>query len=368
MKIQIIKDIILGPRQMTFGFDNNPHEDQNFVISCIIEQFENHGQVVLDKFVAYLKQMHDLPEIDTLQYIFWSAQELKIHFRVDGKNITPFETKQILLNSPDKYVEIITNKNVEDSIFQDVVLFYEKKLSKDKNQNTFDDQYHFSRSLLLDLEKWETNLNSFKPIAQKPFYPGREKIHTHLKSLKTILAKQDSYSMIYACYNNKEKIAKMAEDVKIISEFYTRQIKFWDLLITSIEKFRVNLNEIKKNPEIFSGFNRLTQILALPSPYNQISEADRLLKMVQNHNDLIVQEKTKAHCEMAISKIDSMIKKLAKLFDIYRPDQDLRNKILYELRSAEKKVSYAQTIQQINQFLYNTEDMFDDFVEELKEK
>jgi len=367
MKIQIIKEMILGPRQLTFGFDNNPREEQNFVISCIIKQFENHGQVVLDKFVAHLKGMHDLPEIDTLQYIFWSAQELKIHFRVDGKNITPFETKQILLQCPEKYVEILTNKNVENSIFQDVTLFYQK-LSKGKNQNTFADQYNFSRSLLLDLKKWETNLNSFKSIAQKQFYPGYKEISEHLQSLKIILTRQDSYSLIYACYNNKEKIAKMADDVKIISEFYTKQVKFWELLIKSIEEFRVNLTEIKKTQEIFSGFNRLTQILASSYPYNFITEADRLLKMVQNHNDLIVQKKTKAHQMKAISKIDVMIEELIKLFDIYTPDLDKRNKFLYALRSARKKIPHTTSIKQIDKILCNTEDMYDDFIEELKEE
>ena len=366
MKIQIIKEMILGPRQLTFGFDNNPREEQNLVISCIIEQFENHGQVVLDKFVAHLKQMHDLPEIDTLQYIFWSAQELKIHFRVDGKNITPFETKQILLQSPEKYVEIITNKNVENSIFQDVASFYQK-LSKGKNQNSFDDQYNFSRSLLLDLKKWETNLNSFKPIAQKPFYPGRKEIHEYLQILKIILSRQDSYSLIYSCYNNKEKITKIADDVEIISEFYTRQVKFWDLLITSIEEFRINLTEIKKNSKAFAGFNRLTQIITSPSPYNQISEADRLLKMLRIHNDLIVQKMIKMHRTKAISKIDSMIKKLIKLFDIYSPDKDLRNKFLYALRSVRKKMPHTTSIKQIDMVLCNTEDMYDDFIEELKE-
>ena len=101
-------------------------------------------------------------------------------------------------------MELITNKIVQNSIFKNVTSFYQK-LSKKKNHNLFDDQYNFSCALLSDLKKWETNLNSFKPIAQKPFYPGSKEINEHLQSLKILLAKQDSYSMIYTCYNNKEK-------------------------------------------------------------------------------------------------------------------------------------------------------------------
>ena len=110
MKIQTIKKITLGPRQLTFGFDENVRQEQDLVVACIIKQFETHGQVILDKFIPYATEQHNLTQIDALQYIFWSAHELKIHFRIDGKNIAPFKTKQILLKSPEKCVEIITNK------------------------------------------------------------------------------------------------------------------------------------------------------------------------------------------------------------------------------------------------------------------
>ena len=90
--------------------------------------------------------------------------------------------------------------------------------------------------------------------------------------------------------------------------------------------------------------------------------------MVQTHNDQIVRKTTEAHRIKAISKLDSMIEKLVDLFDIYNPDQDLRNKFLYALRSAKKKLPYAKNIKQIDLFLCNTEDMVDDFIEELKER
>ena len=90
--------------------------------------------------------------------------------------------------------------------------------------------------------------------------------------------------------------------------------------------------------------------------------------MVQNHNALIVQKKTKAHQMKAISKIDVMIEELIKLFDICAPDLDKRNKFLYALRSARKKIPHTISIKQIDKVLCNTEDMYDDFIEELKEE
>lgn len=63
-----------------------------------------------------------------------------------------------------------------------------------------------------------------------------------------------------------------------------------------------------------------------------------------------------------------MIKALIKLFDIYTPDLDLCNKLLYALRSARKKIPHTTSIKQIDMVLCNTEDMYDDFIEELKEE
>lgn len=367
MKMQNIKGIILGPRQLTFGFDDTVGQEQDLIVSCIIEQFRTHGQVILDKFITHVKERHDLTQIDTLQYIFWSAHELKIHFRVDGKNIVPFKAKQILLESPEKCVEIIMNKVVETSIFQDVTWFYQK-LPTGQKHNIFDDQYEFACSLLSDLKNWQTSLKSFRPIAQRPFYPGNKKISEHLQLLKIMLARQDSYSIIYTCYNHKEKIAKMADDVETLSTFYPGQVKFWELLIKSIEKFQINLTEIKKNSEMFSNFSKLTQILASPSPYNLITKADKLLKTVQTHNDQIIQEITKVHRIKSLSKIDSMIKELVNLFDSHNSDQDLRNKYLYALRSAKKQILHTKNIKQIDLLLCDTEDMVDDFVEEIIKK
>ena len=99
-----------------------------------------------------------------------------------------------------------------------------------------------------------------------------------------------------------------------------------------------------------------------------ITEADKLLKTVQNHNDQIIKKIAETHRLKAILNLDSMIEKLIKLFDIYNPDQELRNKFLYALRSAKKQLSHTKNIKQIDLLLCNTEDMVDDFIEELKEK
>ncbi|MEA1947534.1 MAG: hypothetical protein U9N83_09570, partial [Thermodesulfobacteriota bacterium] len=86
MKNQDIKDIELGPRQLSFGFENNHSKQQDRLLYYIKNQIETHGQVVLDEFIQYVKERHEWSEFLILQNIFWLAQELKIHFRINKKS------------------------------------------------------------------------------------------------------------------------------------------------------------------------------------------------------------------------------------------------------------------------------------------
>ncbi len=360
LKTKDIKTIETGPRQLTFGFEAKTQtETDNLVISSIKEQAKAHGQVFLYPLISLLKEKHDLAEPDSLQSVFWSAEELKIHFRIEGRPATPHQARKILLDSPDKHVELVGNKQVEASLFRELVSFYQQLMNKE-NMDFQDDQYGFSLSLLSDLKSWESSLASFAPIAQKPFYPGRQKINDHLHSLKLILARQDSYSLISKCFEERETIAELAGDIKTLSRFYKQQAGFWDILIQKMEEFRENLSELRQNPEAAAGLDRLTRILSSPSPWELIPDAEGLLKTLQIHNDLIVEEKIQNRRQEAQSTIDALIEKLTRLLDSKNSGQDLRNQYLYPLRNAGKKVQKKTTLEEIDRLVDMAEDMVDD--------
>ncbi len=361
--MQHIKSIKTGHRQLTFGFDDSLQEGK-FVLSCVKEQIENCGHTVLDEVVTHIKLKHGIDEISIIQNIFWSARELKIHLRADSKNITPATAKRILLNFPDKKIKIIANKSVPDLIFQEMVCFYNKLFSPNKSVE-FDSQYELSRSLLKILGKWESEIGSHHALSKKKFYPGDRTIDKCLMILSQILDRQDSYSLIFACYENQDKIMAMAEDAKILLKFYSNHARFWELLIKSIAKFNINLREIKQNPQIFSSFNTLTRIIALPEPYNKITKAKKKLKTVQEYNNFIEQEKLLEHQRKTIFELDLMIEKLNTLFKKNNTDPDFRNTHLYALRTAKIKLKNARSIQKVEPIFANVKDLYDDIVDEL---
>jgi hypothetical protein len=365
MRKQDIKDIKLGLRQLTFGFEKNVLKEQDLIMSCIKKQTEKNGHVILDEFVQYVKELHDLSEFEILQYIFWFAQDLKIHLRIDGKNLEPHKVKKVLLKSTEQSVKIITNKSVDDSVFQDVKSFHQK-LSGEKSLDDYDDQYDFARLLAKEIRDWESCLKSYRYTAQKPYFPGKKEIDDGLYFIKTISAKLDSFSLINAFYNNKEQILKLVDDVKTISGFYTKHIDIWETLIQSVEEFSENLPELKKDSGIAAGFDRLTQILSSSRPYDMIMEVGELLKNVKAYNDKIEENKTKQCRIAALSKVDNMIERMKVHLDAHKTGQDLRNKSLYSLRIINKSISKAKNIKRIDIYINEAEDKFDTFWEEIE--
>jgi hypothetical protein len=279
MRKQNINDIELGPRQLTFGFEDHHSKQQDRLLCDIKRRIQAHGQIVLDEFVQYVKERDHESELAILQNIFWLAQELKIHFRINKQSLDPYHVKKILLENPDQQVEIVTNKSVDDFVFQSVKQFYQK-LSEKNIIDNYDDQYEFSRLLTEEMKHWERCFSTYEPFAEKPYFPGKEQIDRNLSLIHTISAKLDSFSLINAFYKYRDPILTLVDDVKTLSEFYTRHLDRWKTLTQSIEEFRKNLPELKNKPDIITAFDRLKEILSTSRPYDRVEEAWELYKKI----------------------------------------------------------------------------------------
>jgi len=248
MRKQDINNIEVGFRQLPFGFEKNNSKEQDRIMYYIKNQTETHGHVVLDEFVKYLRELHELSESFILQNIFWFARELKIHFRINKQSLDPYNVRKILLENPDQRVEIVTNKPVDDLVFQRAKRFYQKLPGKNSIDND-GDQYEFSRLLAEQIRHWESCFTTYKSYAKKPYFPGKEQIDSGLSLINKISAKLDSFSLIDAFYINRDQILKLVDDVKILSEFYTKHIDIWGTLTESIEAFTKNLPELKNKSD-----------------------------------------------------------------------------------------------------------------------
>ena len=72
--IRLVKKIELGPRQMTFGFDDSNTLDLDFVYSFIEKEYQAQGPVALHRIVSSHALMSRIPELlDMMQAVFWLA-------------------------------------------------------------------------------------------------------------------------------------------------------------------------------------------------------------------------------------------------------------------------------------------------------
>ena len=175
MRYSDIENVNLGHRQISFGFENNLSQEQNVVVECLADQIKQHGHVVLSEFVPYVKETHGLSEFKLLQYIFWIAQDFKIQFRINNKNLEPFKVKNLLLDSIEfsEQLLIIAAETVDDSIFQGAKNLY-LKISEEENIDDCD-QYElgvFSGKENQNLAKQLSIIQAFRP---KEVFPGRER-------------------------------------------------------------------------------------------------------------------------------------------------------------------------------------------------
>ncbi|MFO7970412.1 MAG: hypothetical protein R6U40_01525 [Desulfobacterales bacterium] len=365
MKEQNIKDIELGFRQLTFGFENEKLKEQDQIMYYIKNMIETNGHVVLDEFIQYVKEVSEVSEFAILQNIFWLAQELKIHFRINKQRYDPYNIKKILLENPDQPVEIVLNKSVDDFVFQRTKRFSREIFGKDIFDN-YDDQYEFSRLLAEKIRHWESCLNRYKPYAKKPYFPGKKQTDRGLSLISTISAKLDSFSLINAFYSNRDPILKLVDDINTLSKFYTRHLDRWIILTESIEEFTKNLPELQNKPDIITAFDRLKQILWTSQPYDMVEEAWELYEKIKIHNDIIVENKTKKCRTNGLTILGDMIEKMKSHLENHKAGPDLRNKYLYSLRSIAKNIRKAKDIESINRLKSDAEDKFDLYWEEVE--
>lgn len=358
----LVKKVELGPRQMTFGFEDRIQKNLDRVFGLIEKEYQAGGPVALDSLISSEALSNNLSVPETLQAAFWLAEELKIHFFANDHRVSPLQAKQMLTENPARPVFIVINRPVDDHHFEQA-----KKtgLSFLPALPERVDQYTFSRHLVHELKSWQTRLLSYAPQARQPFFPGGKEIKNGMVLLDKILEKQDSYSMILSCLKYQSRIVQLAETTAVLKTFYHQTLPFWQALVAQMQAFETNLAEIKTDRQMFSKYRRLSKIMESPHPYPLVTEAKRLLPDVHDFHQRIEREKIKRLRSETLEKTDKMIRKLISLFDTFESDQEYRNHCLHELRTLHKQIEKSGRMEKIHTLFNDAKDLFVDVIEEI---
>jgi hypothetical protein len=332
------------------------------VFSLIEKEYQVGGPVALDILISSATLLDDLSGPEILQTIFWLAEELKIHFFTQEHTSSPRQTKQMLIKHPDTLIYVVINRPVDVQRFERVK---KKCISFLPALPEGVDQYTFSRHLISELKIWQARLTSYAPQAKLPFFPGSKEIKNGMVLLDKILEKQDSYSIILSCLKYQSRIIKLAETIAVLTKFYKQGLPFWLVFVEQMQAFETNLTKIKNDKQIFSKYQRLSEIIKSSYPYPLLTEAELLLTDVHIFHQRVERKKMKNFRSNALEETDKMIKKLISLFETFKSDKEYRNHWLHELRTLNKRIKRSGRIEEIDTLFNDAKDLFVDVIEEM---
>jgi hypothetical protein len=160
-----------------------------------------------------------------------------------------------------------------------------KDLFAEMGPETEEALFHFLR---LKLKGWESDLQSFKPLAETGNYPGKETIADGLRTIARVLAEQDSLKCIERFNGLKQELQDLADSFQELKHFFERQKPAWEGLRKALERFQPNRRELDRDPKAGPALQRMAVILAAPRPYGLIKESAGLIQTVAEVNDALV--------------------------------------------------------------------------------
>ncbi len=360
--VRLIRKIELGPRQMTFGFDDGASGHMDFMYALIEKKYQAAGPVPLDCLIDPEKIPQVPDPFDLLQTVFWLAEALKIHFFISDQTMPPFQAKQMLLENPDCTMAVVINKPVDSYRFdqaRDSVVPILPSLPGDL------DQYAFSRAVVNELGSWQTRLNSFQPHAEKPGFPGIALIKNSLVLIDRLLENKDSHSIIHACLKYRKKMPELARNLHTLTDFYTCRLAFWTTFTEQMNDFQENMEMIRDNGSMNLIYRQLSNILNSSQPFDLVKKAEELLPELSSFHNQIEQEKTQRLRNSCLEKTDKMIHKLSTLFDTFDTEDAYRNDTLHTIRNLNKKIGLADSMDEITALFNDAQDLFVDIIETL---
>ncbi|MCA1787551.1 MAG: hypothetical protein LC657_16380, partial [Desulfobacteraceae bacterium] len=225
LKKNWIKEINIGPRQILFGLEMDDPCLTDLVLSCIARQCMTDGQARLHAVIEELATENKLQAFDILQLIFGFVHELKIGFYHKNHTMSAPEAKKALMNDPGIDIWIVLNKQVPASMFQAVQQVFQcMDVPIAENR----DQHAFAFAVLNRIRQWHTDLQTWYARSLTDEYPGVGRIRELLALTDLLLENQTAHALLTKCFEQATTLATAANEIQKITDFYTKDLAFWD--------------------------------------------------------------------------------------------------------------------------------------------
>ena len=141
------------------------------------------------------------------------------------------------------------------------------------------------------LGDWRDKLDRYHTLADIGSYPGAGDIVDDLNLLKALLAPEDSNRFLAGLNEHGSDLLDLAGGFRDIENFYEHQRPMWDKLRAALSRFRLNQMQLERDESAGAALRRMGEILAAPSPYELVKEAEGLILTVSEVNEELLSER-----------------------------------------------------------------------------
>ena len=188
-------------------------------------------------------------------------------------------------------------------------------------------------------------LSRHSALADTGSYPGAGDIADSLSLLRTLVAPKDSNRFLPQFNERGSDLRNLAEGFHDLDHFYEHQRPMWDKLRTASGRFKLNQMELERDDSAGSALRQMGEILAAPSPYGLLREAEDLIRTVSVVNEKLLS----ARRAQALATIAEQIAGVSAEVSTAGGDESLKTMCLTPLEDLAKQVSTHESLAHIDQ-------------------
>lgn len=213
------------------------------------------------------------------------------------------------------------------------------------------------------LRGWQTDLASWKSLADTGSYPGGQEIADGLNTIKPLLGEEDSYKFIEKFNANKDALLDLSDAYHDLDHFFNHQKQTWERLRKAHERFDRNRLDLERDEKAAAGLRRMREILDAPAPYPLLKEAAGLISTVEQVNQTLVADRRSD----ALEKVEKQATAIRQELESVKADDSLRSRCLTPVESLVQQVKQTESLAHMAQAVSESQRLFDAAVRSISE-
>ena len=195
------------------------------------------------------------------------------------------------------------------------------------------------------LEGWQEKLGRYRALADTGSYPGAGDIAAGVCLLNALLAPEHSKKFLTGFNDHRSDLLDLADGFHEIEHFYEHQRPMWDKLSAALRRFSLNRLELERDDSAGAALRRMGDILAAPSPYEFVKEAEGLIGTVSEVNEALLSTQR----DQALAAIDEHTASVSAEVSTAGGVESLKTTCLTPLESLARKVATYDSLAHIGQ-------------------